>query len=153
MSGLLVTVVVVLALLCCGGVLYGGWIQPMREKADTEEFFVELGVPKGFVVNEPRFLAGTETLSAEYEMLCPRQACPVNPAEAIHEWMAGNRMSHMTVQDVQRCLGWAADPSPELCDLGWTVEDTHIEVYAIWDFIDGQPEDRQWVLKTQIYQN
>lgn len=152
-SGLLVTVVV-LALLCCGGALYGGWYKPMREKANTEEFFVDLGVPKGFVVSQPQFLAGTETLAAEYRMSCPKQACPVNAAEVLHEWMADNRMSHMTLQDVQKCLARAADPSdPELCDMGWSVDGKRIEVWATWGFVDGQPEDRRWVLKTQVYQD
>jgi hypothetical protein len=33
------------------------------------------------------------------------------------------------------------------------VDGKQIEVYAIWDFIDGHPEDRRWVLKTQVYQD
>lgn len=147
----LVPLLCLLPVLCCGGAFgYFGWLQPKQERDHHTRIFESLGVPEGFTVTEPRFADGLETLEVTYYLLCEKKACPVNPAEKIHKWLTENKMTNMTLQDVQKCLNNAADDrKAELCVFEWKVDGKVVSAHAMWAPAD-RAEDRRWILDTEI---
>lgn len=141
-----------LAVLCCGGV--GGllWYLPKQERDANMRVFESLGVPEGFTVNEARFEDGLTTVEATYYLVCEKKVCPVAPAEKIHKWITGNGMTDTTLQDVQKCLGKAADDrSADLCLLEWRVDGKVVSVHVMWTVVpDRGVEDWQWILNTEV---
>jgi hypothetical protein len=148
----LVSLLCLLPVLCCAGLFgYFGWLQPKQERDDNMRVYESLGVPEGFTVNESAFMGELETLEVTYYLLCEKGVCPVNPGEKIHKWLTENKMTNMTLQDVGECLANAVDDTRnELCVFEWNVDGKEVSVHATWASTGDKPEDRQWLLDTEI---
>ncbi|GAB3970711.1 hypothetical protein [Plantactinospora veratri] len=136
------------ALLCCGGALYGGWWQPRQELAEHKRLLEQIGGPRGFQDTRIREHAGTTNAFTEYYLICRDSVCPLDPAGAIYEWLHDNDAA-ADRNHVKSCLGWASAPDPELCRFTWRGNGWRVDVDAIWKGADGQDAgDREWLLRT-----
>ncbi|GIG86200.1 hypothetical protein [Plantactinospora endophytica] len=149
---IVLTVVLVLVLLVCGGLFYASWWHPRQQAAENMQALEDFGVPKGFSSTEvEQPYENSNEVRTFYRLRCDKAVCPVDPVGSMHDWLTENRMTETSLQDVGKCLA-EARAETKSCSFEWVADGKLIRVMAFWTLIpDGDPQDREWEVDVRLY--
>lgn len=153
MVGLILGLIVLPVLLCCGGGYYVAEWVPQQEFKARQALYEKIGVPDGFsrdVVDDTEDFGNT--LTTRFYLDCPKTVCPVNPATEIHQWMTANGAVNLTATDVTECIKTIQAASAVDCTprLAWEKDGHSISLFPHSLTLGKTVDDRRFNLRVDI---